>query len=276
MDPTTDEATLRQWIGRGESRSDTIRAQPAAFMAATLDRAERFSEGDPLPALWHWLYFLDAAPLSATGRDGHAARGGFLPPVGLPRRMWAGSRFAFHAPLRIGEAATRRSVIEDVAVKQGRSGTLCFVTVRHEIEVGGAARLTEWHDLVFREDPAPGAPSPEPPPAPEPVDPVEVVPGETMLFRYSALTFNGHRIHYDVDYCRDMEGYPGLVVHGPLTGTLLAGLAEARMGPLSRFAFTARAPLFAPAPFVIDGSKDRFWARRGDGGLAMEARADAD
>ena len=215
---------LTDWIGRTETATETLRPFPADALAATLDRDESYPEGAALPDLWHWLYFLPLHKLSESGRDGHAARGGFLPPVPLPRRMWAGSRFRFHAPLRVGVQALRRSTILKVEEKQGRSGPLCFVTVGHELIDGDTLCIAEEHDIVYREDPAPGAPAPAPQPAPEGSAFHRVIsPDPVLLFRYSALTFNGHRIHYDQPYATGVEGYPGLVVHGPLLATLLMG-----------------------------------------------------
>ena len=155
---------LQSWIGRTECMTDVLRAQPARFMQATLDEKPSLKEGDDLPPLWHWLYFLDAKRSSALGRDAHPKRGGFLPPVALPRRMWAGGRFEFHAPLQIGAAAEKRSEIKSVSEKSGRSGPLCFVTVAHDVWQGGALCVAEEQDLVFREDPSPNAPAPTPAP----------------------------------------------------------------------------------------------------------------
>ncbi|MDA0219408.1 MAG: MaoC family dehydratase N-terminal domain-containing protein [Proteobacteria bacterium] len=280
--PTTDEDMLRGWIGRSETHQDVLAVGQAKRMAATLDRMQEPAEGDALPPLWHWIYFNEAVARSALGRDGHARRGGFLPPVDLPRRMWAGGRFGFVEPLRLGEAVTRHSTIRDVAVKHGRTGPLCFVTVRHDLAgPDGAERFWEEHDIVYREDPAPGAPAPaaQAPPG-EPAFSRTVTPSPVLLFRYSALTFNGHRIHYDRDYCRDVEGYPGLVFHGPLTATLLADLAQEHGGgrTLATFSFRALAPLFDTAPFVLRGKPSgpddlELWAETPRGGLAMTAKA---
>lgn len=280
---TLDEAVLKTWIGRSETASDVIDAGRARLMQATLDREPSLRDGDALPPLWHWLYFLQPTPLGALDLDGHAKRGGFLPPVDLPRRMWAGGRFAFSGPVRLGEVLTRTSTVEDVAVKRGRSGPLCFVTVRHDFAgPDGGLRLREEHDIVYRGDPAPGAASAEPSPAPEGgVWSTRVVPSPVLLFRYSALTFNAHRIHYDRDYCREVEGYPGLVFHGPLTATLLADLVV-RVRPeaaLRGFSFRAVAPLFDGAPFMLRGKSAAegtlaLWAETPEGGLAMRASAD--
>ena len=279
-EPTTDEAVLRQWIGNEQHADDTIMAGPATRMAATLDAPRAYGEGDALPALWHWFYFLQAAPMAEVDRDGHTAKGGFLPPVALPRRMWAGSHFTFHEPVRVGMQVAKTSRVKDVTVKEGRSGTLCFVTVEHRFESEGTLLLVEDHNVVFREDPAPDQPVRQAEPAPASTEwHREIVPGPVFLFRYSALTFNGHRIHYDRPYCTDVEGYPGLIVHGPLTGTLLAGLAEEKLGRLKTWQFTARSPLFDTAPFSIDGERTedggRFWATDPSGGLAMEGTASA-
>ncbi|MFG5409779.1 MaoC family dehydratase N-terminal domain-containing protein [Piscinibacter sakaiensis] len=225
--PDADLARLRDWIGRTETRGDEV--------------------GAPL---WHWMFFNPAEPQHRLGPDGHPLRGGFLPPVPLPRRMWAGGRLSFHHPLRVGDELTRRSHIADVAVKHGRSGPLVFVTVRHEITNAQGLALTEEHDIV-------------------------------LLFRYSALTFNGHRIHYDRPYATGVEGYPGLVVHGPLIATLLLDLLrrERPDAVLRRFEFAARRPVFDQQPLELCGRPDgagawRLWARDHDGWLAMQARAE--
>ncbi|NDR55573.1 FAS1-like dehydratase domain-containing protein [Aliiruegeria sabulilitoris] len=271
---------IGSWIGRREARDDVLLLQPARFMQATLDCAPDLSDGDPLPPLWHWLYFLEAHPTSQLGRDSHPKKGGFLPPVALPRRMWAGGRFEFHLPLRLGQPVRKVSTITDIAKKDGRSGKLCFVTVRHEIFDGDRLALTEEHDIVYREDPSPDAPPPVLRPAHDGADvSEEVVPSEVMLFRYSALTFNGHRIHYDVDYARKVEGYDGLVFHGPLTATLLIDLAMRHTGRMPHsFSFRGLAPIAGMAPFRIEGRSDgdgfELWARRADGALAMTARAE--
>jgi len=280
MQPTQDPDILQQWIGREEVLEDTLHPGPANLMEMTLDRAPVLGIGDALPPLWHWIYFLRSAPLSALGRDGHPAKGGFLPPVALPRRMWAGGRFGFNGDVHIGEHVRKKSVIKDVALKKGRSGALCFVTVRHEVGNQTGTAFWEEHDIVYREDPTPGTP-------PRVTDPVgddwqhneTITPSEVMLFRYSALTFNGHRIHYDRDYARDVEGHGGLVVHGPLIATLLMHLSKRVMGgarPAS-FDFRAASPLFDTAPFTLharqDGRKVTLAAATPEGRLAMQATA---
>ena len=275
---------LASWIGRTEQIGDEAARAPALALAATLDRdAAGLERGDSLPPLWHWIYFTPKAPGREIGADGHPRRGGFLPPVTLPRRMWAGGRLAFHAPIRIGDALTRTSTIADVRRRDGKTGALVFVTVRHEIARDGVALLTEEHDIVYRGLPQPGAVSPSPERAP--VDESTsrtVTPDPVLLFRYSALTFNGHRIHYDRSYVTGVEGYPGLIVHGPLIATLLMDEALRQRPGLvvRRFSFKAVQPLFDIDPFELccrfDGaSAIDLWARGHDGRLAMKARLEA-
>jgi len=269
---------LKAWIGRSETVSDVATATPFAALSATLDRAPlRPSPGTPLPPLWHWLYFLPLHRQSDIGPDGHAKRGGFLPPVPLPRRMWAASQFAFLAPLKVGDALTRVSTI-------GRTGRLVFVKVRHEIRRGNErdAALVEHHDIVYRDASAPGDVAPPPKQAP-PKSPWERkwVPDDVLLFRYSALTFNGHRIHYDRRYVTEVEGYPGLIVHGPLIATLLLDLLRDRMpnAEVARYEFRALRPLFDIHPFFVCGEPQpdartvRLWTRDHEGALTMDATA---
>jgi 3-methylfumaryl-CoA hydratase len=276
---------LKEWIGRSEEASDAVNATPYAALAATLDRdAMRPLAGTPLPPLWHWLYFLPLHRQSDIGPDGHAKRGGFLPPVPLPRRMWAGSQFEFHAPLRVGDEITRVSTIEGVTEKSGRSGRLVFVKVRHDVRRGGerASALTEFHDIVYRE--APRADDVASPPRPAPPSSTwerKWVPDDVLLFRYSALTFNGHRIHYDRRYVTQVEGYPGLIVHGPLIATLLLDLLRHQWpdADVTRYEFRAVRPLFDINHFFVcgepqqDGRTVRLWARDHEGFLAMDATA---
>ena len=276
---------LKDWIGRSEEVSDIASATPYAALSATFDRpAERPAVGTPLPALWHWLYFLPLHRQSEIGPDGHARRGGFLPPVPLPRRMWAGSQFEFHQPLRIGDAMTRTSSIDDVSEKKGRTGPLVFVKVRHEIRRGGetAIALTEFHDIVYRQAATADDAVPEPIAAPAQSQwEKQWVPNDVLLFRYSALTFNGHRIHYDRRYVTAVEGYPGLVVHGPMVATLLLDLLRDKLpdADIASYRFRAVRPLFDTSPFVVcgapqaDGKTFRLWAKDHQGWLAMEATA---
>ncbi len=278
---TTPES-FEAWIGRTEERRDTITAAPPAALSATLDRDDPTpSAGTPLPPLWHWLYFLPMARQSELGPDGHARRGGFLPPVPLPRRMWAGSRLDFVHPLRVGDAVRRTSRIAAVTSKNARSGPLVFVTVEHEIANDAGVAIREAHDIVYRDLPAPGAPAAAPDAARDEAFARDVVPDDVLLFRYSALTFNGHRIHYDRRYVTEVEGYPGLIVHGPLIATLLLDLLrrERPDAVVARFEFKAVSPLFDLHPFSICGRPDgargyALWARNHAGGLAMQARAE--
>ncbi|MGI8896237.1 MAG: FAS1-like dehydratase domain-containing protein [Casimicrobiaceae bacterium] len=273
---------LRQWIGRTESRSDHVTATPVAALAATLDRDEPFPRpGDMLPQLWHWLFFPSIHRHSETGPDGHRKRGGFLPPVQLPRRMFAGGRFQFHRPLRVGDAISRLSRIVDVTQKEGRSGPLAFVVVRHEISNAAGIALTEEHDIVYRDNPRPDDVAPAPRAAPDACAwSREIRPDPVLLFRYSALTLNNHRIHYDRRYVTEVEGYPGLVVHGPLLATLLMDLLRRNLPAANATGFMFRAvrPLFDVAPFQVcgtpqeDGKSVPLWAQDADG-LAMDAIA---
>ena len=276
---------LQEWIGKSETVFDIATATPYAALAATLDRApERPSPGTPLPALWHWLYFLPLHRQSEIGPDGHAKRGGFLPPVPLPRRMWAGSQFEFHKPLRVGDHLTRVSTIHDVTEKSGRTGTLVFVKVRHEIHRGDEPdiALTEFHDIVYREAPKPDDVAPPPKAAPSNASwEKRWVPDDVLLFRYSALTFNGHRIHYDRRYVTEVEGYPGLIVHGPMIATLLLDLLRHQLpdAEVARYEFRAVRPVFDINHFFVcgephpDGKTFRLWARDHEGWLTMDATA---
>ena len=255
-----NEPDLLDWLGRTVRTDDLIGATPLRLLAATLDRDDPPPQpGDAVPPLGHWLYFLPCDPQSAIGDDGHAKRGGFLPPVPLPRRMWAGGRLEFLRPLRVGEAVQRTSRIADITRKQGRLGALVFVQVRHEIADAAGVALTEEHDIVYRGLPSPG----EAPAAPRAARGDEqfsrdIDADAVLLFRYSALTFNGHRIHYDRAYVTQVEGYPGLIVHGPLIATLLVDLLR-RQRPDARiatFGFKAVSPLFDTAPFAVCGRID--------------------
>jgi 3-methylfumaryl-CoA hydratase len=276
-------AQLRAWEGRSETLHDEITAAPVRNLSATLDRDDPEPvRGTELPPLWHWLYFLPSARQSELGPDGHPRRGGFLPPVPLPRRMWAGGRLQWLAPLRVGDAVERTSTIVSVTHKSGRSGDLLFVLVRHELRNAQGLALTEEHDIVYRPAPRPGDPVPPPQAAPEQASWWrEIVPDDVLLFRYSALTFNGHRIHYDRRYVTEVEGYPGLIVHGPLIATLLVDLAR-RQRPdarLASFSFKAVRPTFDLHPFRVsgqpsaDGKGAQLWAQDHEGWLTMQAEA---
>ncbi|MDB5724625.1 MAG: 3-methylfumaryl-CoA hydratase [Novosphingobium sp.] len=235
------------WVGKTETAVDVLDPVRSNALRAALGEAAPLAAGDELPLLHHWLYFWNVQPPHALGADGHPAKGGFLPPVSLPRRMWAGGRLKFLAPLKLGETVARISTILKVETKVGRSGTLVFVTVRHELTGGTGLALSEEQDLVYREAAAPGS---IPAPAASGPEPVatwrsDVLPDPVLLFRYSALTMNGHRIHYDRPYAIGEEAYPGLVVHGPLQATLLVDLANRHAGkPITGFDFRGQAPAF--------------------------------
>ena len=272
---------LSSWVGRSEMRRDIVTAAPIASLCALLDRDDPLPQpGEAAPPLAHWLYFLPSDRQSELGPDGHGVRGQFLPPVPLPRRMWAGSRLEFLRPLVVGSQVERRSTIRDLAVKQGRSGQLVFVTVRHEVSDAGGLVLTDEHDIVYREAAALAA-APVAAPGGETWR-REIKPDPVLLFRYSAVTFNGHRIHYDRPYAMQVEGYAGLVVHGPLLATLLMDLLrrERPRARLTRYAFRAMHPLFDTAPFMTcglpDGSagKARLWTRDAQGAITMDATAE--
>ncbi len=277
---------LQTWTGKTETLLDSITIAPLIALSATLDRDDPLPlPGTVVPALWHWLYFLPRTRQSELGADGHALRGGFLPPVPLPRRMWAGGRLEWHLenPLKVGDAIQRVSRIVSVSHKSGRTGDLVFVLVRHEIHNAQGLALTEEHEIVYRA----AALSTDPVPTPSMAEAGaawqrEITADAVMLFRYSALTFNGHRIHYDRKYVTEVEGYPGLVVHGPLIATLLVDLVR-RQNPNSlirRFSFKAVRPTFDLHPLRIngqlsvDGRSVRLWAQDGEGFLTMQGQAE--
>ena len=279
MTEATSLDRFREWIGRTEERHDVVTAAPLVALSALLDREDpQPKEGDAAPPLAHWLYFLPNYRQSQAGPDGHAARGEFLPPVPLPRRMWAGSRLEFLRPLQVGARVKRLSRIADVKPKQGRSGDLVFVTVRHEVSDERGLVLSDEHDIVYRGEAALKA---EPTPAPAGAAwEREIHPDPLLLFRYSAVTFNGHRIHYDQPYVTKVEGYPGLVVHGPLIATLLVDLLRRnRPVELKAYRFRALRPLFDTANFSTCGLPDeakrtaRLWTRDAEGAMTMEAQA---
>ncbi|MDZ7858998.1 FAS1-like dehydratase domain-containing protein [Sphaerotilus sp.] len=273
-----DIVRLRQWVGRESLVDDTLSVRQAQLMAATLGLPrEALVAGQPLPPLWHWLYFLEGLPPAELGRDGHPARGGFLPPVPLANRMWAGGHLRFEADLPLGATVQKRSRIEAVEHKQGRSGELVFVTVRHDVLLDGCVALSETHDIVYK-DPGPRGPAVLPPVMPVPTHSERFAPNSTLLFRYSALTFNGHRIHYDVDYCRDVEGYANLVVHGPLNATLLAAHAQRVAGqPLKDFRYRGLEPSVVGQELILHAADSEsgllVWVARPDGTVSMRADA---
>ena len=255
------------WIGRDAVAEDVLTPATLARYRATLD----LPGGHDAPPLAHWLCFLPDAPTAELSEDGHPRRGGFLPPVDLPRRMWAGGRLIFHHALPVGTPLVRRSTVTDVREKAGASGRLVFVTVRRTVSAGGVLLVEEEQDLVYREAARGGAVIPSRPVAERGGHEREVVAGAALRFRFSALTFNAHRIHYDRDYASEVEGYPGLVVHGPLLATLLLQewMAAAGRRP-ARFAFRAERPVFDGERFAVCvGDAGRVWVRGGDRARAM-------
>jgi len=286
---TLDSATLahlQSWVGKTDTLNDDITAAPVRGLSATLDRDDPAPlPGTALPALWHWLYFVPQPLQREIGPDGHAKRGGFLPPVPLPRRMWAGGRLQWSQgnPLVVGDAVKRISRIEAVTHKAGRSGDLLFVLVKHEVHNARGLALAEEHDIVYRAAAQTGDPVPAPVAAEQGAAwQREVVTSDVLLFRYSALTFNGHRIHYDRKYVTEVEGYPGLIVHGPLIATLLVDLVRVHAPGafIKAFNFKAVRPTFDLHPFTLhgqpsaDGKTVRLWAEDHEGWLTMQASAE--
>jgi 3-methylfumaryl-CoA hydratase len=280
-DMAEDMPNFDDWVGTSREQHDRIDAALLSGMSATLDRDDPPPRnGDPLPPCWHWMYFRDATRQSVLGLDGHPERGGLMPPVALPRRMWAGSKIRFRAPLRVGEIACKRSEIDSITPKSGNSGQLVFINIRHTyLNAADEVAIEEEQNIVYREAPKPGDTPPHPRPAPEQAPwRRDLEPDPVLLFRYSALTFNSHRIHYDRAYCLQEEGYPGLVVHGPLIATLMVDLCR-RSRPdseIAEFSFRALAPLFDTHAMMLGGapadagSSAAVWAADEKGGLASQ------
>ncbi len=277
------EPDYAAWIGRRITAADEATRWPVEALAATLDvpnPAPR--KGGEIPPGWHWLYFLEAKPASELGPDGHPKRGGFLPPVALPRRMWAGGRLAFHEPLRVGDELQRDSEIVAVSSKSGKTGALVFVTVRHTVTANGKLSVVEEHDIVYREAAKPGDAPVQARPAPVAATwRRDVIPDPVLLFRFSALTFNGHRIHYDVDYVREEEHYPGLIVHGPLQTMLMLELCRARNErPVKKLDYRAMHPIFHTERFTVSGNlqsggaRAEVWTANAAGAYAMAGTVD--
>ena len=271
---------LQTWIGKQETLHDDIALFPAQALAAALDNELLPTKGEALPPFWEWLYFLPTPRASSTGADGHPAKGGFLPPVPLPRRMWAAGEASYNKPLVIGRPARRVSTIESVDLKEGSTGTLVFVAVKHDIYQDDALCISQVQNIVYREQPAEGAPLPPVKAPPEDAAwSKTITPDPVLLFRYSALTFNGHRIHYDRDYAVKEELYPALVVHGPLLVTLLLELARAELPgeKLSNIRFRAVRPTFDTEPFKVeakqDGDKLQLWSVDSSNALCMKIDA---
>ncbi len=280
---TADLESLKQWIGRAETAIDYVTVPMVDRLSATLDRDDAFPKrGDPLPVGWHSTLFPRVVRHSQIGPDGHPARGDFLPPVPLPRRMFAGKRTTFHAPLLIGDEVHRLSTIQNVTVKDGRSGRMVFVTVKTDIKNANGVAITEEQDIVYRGEPDKNAPPPPAQPAPgKAVWQHEVTPDPVMLFRYSALTFNGHRIHYDHPYVTGVEGYPNLVMNGGLTTLLVYELARTHASTPIRFMssrnvralFVGRTITLCGEPSA-DNKTAKLWAQDDTGALALTAEAE--
>ncbi len=277
----TDSNNNEAWVGREEVRSETIDESVMQAMAAAMDLDRAPGIGEALPPGWQWLFFNPKVRQSELGVDGHPAKGGFLPPVALPRRMWAGSRIQYLAELPVGAPASRKSEILKVVNKSGKRGALCFVTVRHTTASNGVDSIIEEQDIVYKEATPPGSPLSAPKPHEDKASWSQtVVPTTPLLFRYSALTFNGHRIHYDQAYARDEEAYPDLVVQGPLIATLLQRFAVQHGAGRSMVGFDFRGvtPLFVDRAFTLEGREEdantlAIWARGPDGELATSATA---
>ncbi len=274
--------TFQEWIGRQQEASDEVSLAAIKRLAALLDVPPKpYRRGDAIPKGWYVVLFTPEERQSLLGPDGHLEKGQFIPPVALPRRMFAGRRVGFHDALRIGDEVNRLSRIARIEPKQGRSGKMCFVTVRHEISGPRGLAVVEEHDIVYREEPKPGAPKTATAPAPAAGSAEwtrSIVPDNVLLFRYSAATFNSHRIHYDADYVRDKEGYPDLVVNGGLMTLLLWELATSKSGrELKSSSSRNLKPLFVNRPITVCGApvaaenKARMWALDAEGDLAIEA-----
>jgi len=271
---------LKQWLGKERETVDTISPRLAAGLNAVLDADCDPAEGDEAPPGIHWCLSPDIAPMSGLGPDGHPARGGFLPPVPFPRRMWAAGHLQFHGKFLVGDRVTRRSRISDISLKQGRSGPLCFVVVDHDHHTDRGLVLSERHDIVYRELDTGPAPPPAPPVEPKPASRSEQIAATpTLLFRYSAVTANSHRIHYDRPYCLDEEHYPGLVVHGPLQATYLLRMAQQINGGKlpATFSFRGQQPLFDGQNFRICANEEigqtSLWTENAAGHTTMTASA---
>ena len=259
MTTTLDVSAFAPWIGRTEESEDLVTPHAVRGMRAIFDDDAPVKEGDALPPAWHWMFNNPVAPQSRLGRDGHPQRGGFVPPIELPRRMWAGSEVTFEAPIRVGDRIRRLSRIESLVPKSGSTGTLVFLMVRHEVTSSSGGRTVDLQRIVYREDPAPGAPQPKAEPAKHAAEfSMRMEPDPVMLFRFSALTFNGHRIHYDEPYARQVEGYRGLVVHGPLLAlAMLENLRRHQPGAeVRQFSFTPKRPVTTPGAIVACGRRD--------------------
>jgi 3-methylfumaryl-CoA hydratase len=273
---------LRQWIGRTTEVSDIVTAQLTKGLRATLfQEIGEPQPGDAAPFTTHWCLGQPVYPMSELGPDGHPSRGGFLPPVPLPRRMWAGGELEFIDALRVGDVATRTSRIADVTMKTGSTGVLCFVSVQHEVTTSRGLAIRERQDIVYRDvsGPAPAAAAKALPPPPVAQHREAHISDPVLLFRYSALTFNGHRIHYDRDYVTKVEGYPGLIFHGPLQASFIVELAAKLRGgqPPKKLSYRGVQPLFEGSEFSINANMtDRgieLWVANAEGQPTMKGTA---
>lgn len=286
---------LQSWVGRRQVKTEQLSARLVRWMAATLNHTELLDSqpGTALPPGWHWMFFNQVEPSERLGPDGHPQRGDFLPPIDLPRRMWAGSRLKWLLPLTVGMTVTREATIRKVDRKLGRLGEMVFVTVGYRYCQDQTVLLEEEHDIVYRGEPSAdekhalaemaeraGAFDGQFERRGDVIEPVDADP--TLLFRYSAATFNGHRIHYDLPYARAVEAYPGLVVHGPLIATMLLGLLTRLAGPgatIERFAFRAKRPTFLISPFHLHLSRESepgvysLWSTNNIGEVALDCSA---
>ena len=279
MTDAIDIDHLRSWIGREDDADDVVTPDLALKYHATFDfGGDAPEQGEVAARLIHFCLAPLIVPTARLGADGHPERGGFLPPVPLPRRMWAGGEITFHDDLRVGDTVRRRSRIADVVLKEGRTGPLCFVTVAHRIEASGALILEERQDIVYRGLDTPSSKTKAPTPAEQGAYRRPMKASPPLLFRYSALTFNGHRIHYDRRYVTEVEGYPGLIVHGPLQAALLHDYAAEIFGrPPKRFAFRGLSPLFDDDAFSLNATREgatlKLWTAKQDGPICMSAEA---
>lgn len=277
-----DIEKLMPWRGRTEVRSAFVDAWPVEGLKALLDHSAARDRGSEAPLLAQWLYFGPTVAQSLLDVDGHPKRGGLLPPVELPRRMWAASDIRLHSPLRIGEAVTKTSEIADISLKQGESGALVFVKVANRYESGGILLLEESQTLVYRDHPPVGSVPPAGKQAPQaPAWTVRHSPDETMVFRYSAVTFNAHRIHYDLAYATGVEGYAGVIVQGQLLATLMLDACQANTDrKIRRFSFRAVQPVFVGEAVLAEGRQTEsgydLWIRDETGAVRMTGTVELD
>jgi 3-methylfumaryl-CoA hydratase len=272
---------LRQWIGRTTEASDIVTAHLVKGLRATLfQEIGEPKAGDAAPFTAHWCLAQPVFPMSQLGPDGHPTRGGFLPPVPLPRRMWAGGELEFIDALRVGDESTRKSRISDVTMKTGSTGALCFVSVEHVVTSPRGIAIRERQDIVYRDmTGAPAAPAKAAPPPPVAQHRETHMADPVLLFRYSALTFNGHRIHYDRDYVTKVEGYPGLIFHGPLQAAFIVELAAKLRGsePPKKFVYRGLQPLFEGSEFSVNandnGASMELWTANSAGQPTMKGTA---